>query len=112
MPCIVIRLRTDLSTTFQFPSDVPFGEEAKEAYAPLTDDIAAEPDLIWNVLTEDPERKVAGGIYLFKDQASVQTYTEKHSKRLRDFVVTGEITAVGYEVNEGLSEVSHAALTR
>jgi len=36
--------------------------------------------LIWKVWTEDPERKVAGGIYLFKDPASVQTYTEKNSK--------------------------------
>ena len=49
---------------------------------------------------------------MFKDQASAQAYTEKHSKRLRDFGVTGEITAVGYEVNEGLSGVTHAALTR
>jgi hypothetical protein len=32
--------------------------------------------------------------------------------RLRDFGVTVEITAVGYEVNEGLPEVTHAALTR
>ena len=98
--------------TFEFLSEGPFGEEAKEAYAPLADDIAAEPDLIWKVWTEDPERKVAGGIYLFKDQASAQAYTEKHSKRLRDFGVTGEIAAVGYEVNEGLSEVTHAALSR
>lgn len=112
MPCI-IRLRTiTYLPTFEFPPEGPFGEEAKEAYAPRGDDIAAEPDLIWKVWTEDPQRKVAGGIYLFKDQASAQAYTEKHSKRLRDFGVTGEITAVGYEVNEGLSEVTHAALTR
>ena len=49
---------------------------------------------------------------MFKNQASAQAYTEKNSKRRRDFVVTGEITAVDYEVNEGLSEVTHAALTR
>lgn len=98
--------------TVEFPSEGPFVDEAKEAYASLADDIAAEPDLIWKVWTEDPQRKVAGGIYLLKDEASAQAYAEKHSKRLRDFGVTGEITAVGYEVNEGLSEVTHAALSR
>lgn len=98
--------------TFEFPSEGPFGAEAKEAYAPLANDIAAEADLYWKVWTEDTERKVSGGVYLFKDKASAEAYIEMHTKRLRDFGVTGEISAVGYNVNDRLSEITRAKLTK
>ncbi|MGO2864577.1 YdhR family protein [Corynebacterium casei] len=51
-------------------------------------------------------------MYLFKDQASAETYQEMHTTRLRDMGVDGEITAVSYTVNEALSEVTHAKLAR
>lgn len=59
--------------------------------------------------TEDPERQVAGGVYLFTDVASAEAYVTKHTARLNSFGIT-EITATSYEVNEGLSRIDHAKL--
>ena len=96
---------------FEFPSTGPFGAEAETAYAALADDIAGQEGLIWKVWTEDPQRGVAGGVYLFADEASAQAYVEKHTARLAGFGIT-DITATSYQVNEGLSRVDHALLER
>ena len=87
---------------FEFPSTGPFGADAETAYADLSADIAEQPGLIWKVWTEDPQRQVAGGVYLFTDAASAEAYVTKHTARLNSFGIT-EITATSYEVNEGLS---------
>ncbi|WP_394282068.1 monooxygenase [Corynebacterium sp.] len=96
---------------FEFPSTGPFGKEAEEAYADLAKDIATEKDLVWKVWTEDPSREVAGGIYLFTSEEAADTYIEKHSARLGGFGITN-ISAVKYQVNDGLSAVDHAVLNR
>ncbi len=96
---------------FEFPSTGPFGAEAETAYADLAKDIAGQEGLIWKVWTEDPQRGVAGGVYLFADEASAQAYVEKHTARLAGFGIT-DITATSYQVNEGLSRVDHALLER
>ncbi|QGU03432.1 monooxygenase [Corynebacterium comes] len=96
---------------FEFPSTGPFGPEAEAAYADLADDIAGQEGLVWKVWTEDPQREVAGGVYLFADEASARAYVEKHTARLAGFGIT-DITATAYEVNEGLSRVDHALLER
>lgn len=96
---------------FEFPSDGPFGAEAEAAYADLAADIAEERGLIWKVWTEAPERKVAGGVYLFEDKSSANAYVEKHTGRLAGFGITG-ITAKSFQVNEKLSLTDHAVLQR
>ncbi|WP_018298193.1 monooxygenase [Corynebacterium lubricantis] len=96
---------------FEFPSTGPFGAEAEKAYSDLAADIAEQDGLIWKVWTEDPGRQVAGGVYLFRDEASAQAYVEKHTARLASFGIT-EISATSYEVNEALSLVDHAVLKR
>ncbi|BAC17165.1 putative mono-oxygenase ydhR [Corynebacterium efficiens YS-314] len=96
---------------FEFPSTGPFGADAETAYADLAHDIAGEAGLIWKVWTEDPQREVAGGVYLFADEASTQAYVEKHTARLAGFGIT-DITATSYEVNEVLSRIDHAVLGR
>lgn len=96
---------------FEFPSTGPFGADAEAAYADLAHDIAVQDGLIWKVWTEDSQREVAGGVYLFADEASAQAYVEKHTVRLAGFGIT-DITATSYEVNEGLSRIDHAVLER
>lgn len=96
---------------FEFPSTGPFGTEAEAAYADLAADIAGQEGLIWKVWTEDPQRQVAGGVYLFTDAASAAAYVEKHTARLAGFGIT-DITATSYQVNEGLSRIDHAVLER
>lgn len=95
----------------EFSSDGPFGEDATAAYADLAADIAAEDGLIWKVWTEDPERSIAGGVYLFTDQKSANRYIDKHTRRLGSFGITdAKITILA--VNESLSRTTHAALSR
>ena len=96
---------------FEFPSTGPFGADAEAAYADLATDIAGQDGLIWKVWTEDPQRQVAGGVYLFADETSAQVYVDKHTARLAGFGIT-DITATSYEVNEGLSRIDHAVLER
>lgn len=106
----ILRSMTTL-LVFEFPSTGPFGVDAEAAYKDLATDIAGENGLIWKVWTEDPQRQVAGGVYLFADEASAQAYVEKHTARLADFGISN-ITATAYEVNKGLSRIDHAVLER
>lgn len=94
---------------FEFPSTGPFGAEAEAAYKDLATDISQQPGLIWKVWIEDPQRQVAGGVYLFTDTASAEAYTTMHTARLNSFGITN-ITATSAKVNEGLSLIDHAQL--
>jgi hypothetical protein len=97
--------------SFEFPSTGPFGQEAAEAYAELAADIATEDGLIWKVWTEDPATSIAGGVYLFVDEGAAAGYIDKHTRRLESFGIT-DIRAVSLDVNEPLSRVTHASLSR
>ncbi|MGC2864667.1 monooxygenase [Corynebacterium glutamicum] len=98
-----------LLLVFEFPSTGPSGVDAETAYADLAADIAEQSGLIWKVWTEDPQRQVAGGVYLFTDVTSAEAYITKPTAHLNSFGIT-EITATSYEVNEGLSRIDHAKL--
>jgi hypothetical protein len=95
----------------EFPSSGPFGEEAAQAYADLAHDIADQDGLIWKVWTEDAQRSVAGGVYLFTDRTTADAYVTMHTERLAGFGITG-VSVTSYEVNEALSLVDHATLKR
>ncbi len=90
---------------FEFPMDGPWGDEMAGAFKGLAEDIAGEPGLIWKVWTEAPERKVAGGVYLFEDEASARAYAAKHSERLKGFGIT-DIDLREYSTNEPLSVIT------
>lgn len=96
---------------FEFPFDGPFGTEAVEPNRALVEDIAQEEGLVWKVWTEAPERNIAGGVYLFTNEADADRYAAKHKERLEGFGITG-ITATKYQVNEELSKIGHTKLNR
>ncbi|WIM67825.1 monooxygenase [Corynebacterium breve] len=101
----------NILVVFEFPSDGPFGADATEGYRGLAEDISQEKDLIWKVWTEDEARKVAGGVYLFTSDEAADVYIEKHTARLSGFGIS-DISAVKYQVNDELSAIDHAKLTR
>lgn len=90
---------------FEFPSDGPFGAEAVEAYRGLAEHIATEEGLRWKVWTENPSKKVAGGVYLFENVADAERYTAFHTERLAGFGISN-IEARSYDVNEGLTAIT------
>ena len=97
--------------SIEFSSDGPFSAEAASAYAELAADIATEDGLIWKVWTEDPTTSVAGGAYLFADEASADRYVDKHTRRLGSFGIT-DARISNLAVNEQLSTTTFATLTR
>lgn len=96
---------------FEFPSSGPYGSEAAAAYADLAADIAGQDGLLWKVWTENPEAATAGGVYLFTDADAAARYIEKHTARLAGFGIT-DIEVRSNGVNEDLSHITHAVLTR
>lgn len=90
---------------FEFPFQGPFGTEMEAALADLARSIVAEPGFIWKIWTENPAEQVAGGIYVFADQASAVAYIEKHSKRLEDLGVRN-ISSRMYDMNPGLTDIT------
>lgn len=94
---------------FDFPAEGPWGSQMSVAYAELAQDITAEPGLRWKIWTENAETQMAGGIYLFDDEASARAYAQKHTKRLEGFGVT-DIRALFFDVNEALSRATRGPL--
>lgn len=94
---------------FEFPFAGPWGREMAEALGGLAADIAAEPDLVWKVWTESPQRGVAGGVYLFRTEKGAADYVAKHSARLAAFGISA-IDARIFAVNDALSAATRASL--
>lgn len=92
-----------------FPYPGPWGDEMTSALSGLAESIANEPGLIWKFWTENREAGEAGGVYLFKDLPSAESYLAMHTKRLMGFgvpVVNGKV----FLVNEALSLIDRAPL--
>ena len=92
-----------------FPYSGPWGQAMSQTLQPLAESIASEPGLIWKIWTENPETGEAGGIYLFSDRASAETYLAMHSQRLQALGITG-INAKLFEINQALSQIDRAPL--
>ena len=92
-----------------FPYIGPFGEEMSGAMRPLAEDIATEPGLIWKIWTESESEKMAGGIYLFDNEADARRYLEKHTARLSGFGISG-IRSLIFATNDPLSRIDRAPL--
>jgi hypothetical protein len=73
-------LETPTLVIFDFPARKAGGEEQALALRALAEDIAAEPDLLWKIWTEDKEAGRSGGIYLFRNRAAAEAY---HAKGIR-----------------------------
>lgn len=97
--------------TFDFQFDGPFGADMATAFAPLAAEIDKQPGLIWKVWTEKPGEKAAGGVYLFADAAAADDFIELHSARLESLGVN-DVTINRHDVNEQLSEITNASLSR
>ncbi|MEE2031188.1 monooxygenase [Rhodococcus chondri] len=91
-----------------FPAEGPWGDEMTAAYDELARTIAQAPGLRWKLWTESRRDGIAGGIYLFDDEASARDYLKVHIPRLQSFGVTG-IRGLIFDVNEGLSVITRGS---
>jgi len=90
--------------------DFPFGgmsPEMVEGMKPLAQDIAQQKGLIWKIWTENAQENRAGGVYLFEDKVSAETYLEMHTERLKKFGIQ-DIRAMFFDITVPLSEITKA----
>jgi len=92
---------------FDFPARKAGGEEQARA---LAEDIAAEPDLLWKIWTEDKEAGRSGGVYLFRTREAAEAYHAKHAARLTAAGVTG-IEAVYRTYNAELTAITRGPVS-
>lgn len=60
----------------EFTYDFDTAEEYIAEVAPLAEQFAAIPGLVWKVWTVNPEEKTAGAAYYFADAESLEAYME------------------------------------
>ncbi len=94
-----------------FPHDGPYGKELANAMTELAESIANEPGCLWKIWTENETTREAGGIYLFSNEETLNNYVEMHTNRLASFGISN-INLKTFDVNEELSGITHAVLTR
>lgn len=92
-----------------FPYSGPWGHAMTEAMDGLARSIANEPGLIWKIWTENEKTGEAGGIYLFKDIPSAESYLAMHTARLKDFGVP-HVNGKIFLANEALSQIDRGPI--
>lgn len=97
-----------LQVDFDFAG--PFGEQMSAALKDLAESINHEPGVIWKIWTENQQGQLAGGIYLFEDEASANAYLTMHTARLKAMGVA-QVRGQLFDVNLPLSAINNAPLT-
>lgn len=93
-----------------FSFDGPFGEEMAGMFTELAESINNEPGMIWKIWTENESKQLGGGIYLFADEQSAQTYLDMHTARLNKMGIS-DIRGHIFDINKTLSQINHAPRT-
>ena len=97
-----------LQMDYPFPG--PWGSEMARDHSDLAHRIANVPGLICKVWTENQEMGEAGGIYLFKDEASLDSYLGGKLERMKASGIE-DIRARKFDVNEPLTEITRGRLS-
>jgi len=92
-----------------YPFSGPWGAEMAEEYSSLAHSIANVPGLICKVWTENPETGEAGGIYLFENEASLDSYLTGKIERLKAAGIDA-VRARKFDVNERLTEITRGRI--
>jgi hypothetical protein len=87
------------------------GEEMSKALVGLAESINQEPGLIWKIWTESESNKLGGGIYLFKDENSAESYLEMHTARLKGMGVP-EVRGIVFDVNLPLTTINQGPVVQ
>jgi hypothetical protein len=61
--------------------------------------------MIWKIWTENQSTKEAGGLYLFSDAQSAESYITKHSERLKGFGIN-RVNVKIFDVNLPLTNIT------
>ena len=92
-----------------YPFSGPWGAEMAEEYSSLARSIANVPGLICKVWTENATRGEAGGIYLFEDEASLDSYLAGKIERMKASGIEG-VRVRKLDVNERLTQITRGRI--
>jgi hypothetical protein len=93
-----------------YPFSGPWGSEMAEEYSDLARRIADVPGLVCKVWTENPGTGEAGGIYLFEDEASLDSYLAGKIERMKASGVEG-VRVRKFDVNEQLTQITRGRIS-
>jgi hypothetical protein len=88
-----------------FPFNGPWGNEMAQAYSELAHKLSETPGLLWKIWIENSNDGETGGIYLFEDASSLDTFLTEHITRLKSFGIEN-ISAKQFDVNEPLTQIT------
>lgn len=95
--------------------DFPFSGTSKDemntTLQDLAKSIAEYPGVIWKVWTVNENTHEGGGIYLFDNEASLNSYVKMHTERLKGFGVT-TVNAKVFDIPEVLTRIARGQLAR
>lgn len=97
-----------LQVDFDFSG--PFGEEMTDMLSGLAESINNEPGFLWKIWTENKQDQLAGGIYLFEDEATANAYLQMHSARLKEMGIK-DVRGQIFDVNIPLSAINKFPVT-
>jgi Putative mono-oxygenase ydhR len=93
-----------------YPFSGPWGPEIAERYSQLARWIADVPGLICKMWTENAETGEAGGIYLFEDEVSLDSYLAGKLERMKASGIEG-VRARKFDVNERLTQITRGRIS-
>ncbi|SEL28286.1 Putative mono-oxygenase ydhR [Colwellia chukchiensis] len=94
-----------------FDFNGPFADEMTDALSELAASINNEPGLIWKIWTESETSQLAGGIYLFDNEANAKAYLAMHSARLTAMGLSN-IRGRIFDVNMALTSINQGPIAK
>jgi Putative mono-oxygenase ydhR len=88
-----------------FSYNGPWGNDMAQAYTELAQTISETPGLLWKIWIENSNAQETGGIYLFDDEASLDSFLKEHTASLNSFGIE-DINVKKFDVNEPLTEIT------
>lgn len=94
---------------YTFPYPGPFGEAFSREHTDLAHALAETPGLVWKIWLENAASQTAGGVYVFKDEASLAAFRAEHNARLAAFGIH-DFGVQAFDANVPLSKITRAPL--
>lgn len=92
-----------------FKYNVPL-ETLKEHATESAENIATKPGLRWKIWIYNDVKKEAGGVYLFEDDATAETYIEWTTDALEQNLIASDVTVKKFDVNEEATAVTRGPI--
>lgn len=93
-----------LQINFDFPPQM-MGDALTENAKGLAESINEEPGFISKIWIENSQTEESGGIYIFKDKTTAESYAQMHTKRVEAMGATN-ISCKYFLINKPLSLIN------